>query len=206
MTSKKLKPTICELFDKVRLSPEELASLRQLEAAAADATNDQADVPDPRRRRLLAIAAGISGIAITGGLSWTFTRPANTLDRLFDDVARQHLKNHAVSFPAAHIEELRDEFASQGFIVRDSAPLRGINGELVGGHKCWLLKQAAAGFRYDLEGGGWATVMQAAYNADVFGPLPDIAHGRAPLVRVTRGLKCTVWCDQGMIFTQATPA
>lgn len=196
-----LKDAIREQFDETRLSPEQLSRLRAVETTVAS------DAPArPDRRRLFAAAASVATLAIGGGAIWQLTRPANRIDAIFDDICVNHLAQHPLSFHASSIDALAAAFMPQGFMVRDSAPLREINGDVVGGHFCWLLQQAAAEIRYRLADGHWATVVQTAYREDVFGPLPDLAQGESPIARVLRGLYCLVWRDRGMVFALAQPA
>lgn len=200
MNKTPLKFAIDELFDDVVLSRDELAALRKVERQA------HGPVESLSRRRFLAAAAGVSAVAVTGGVAWHLSRPADLLEQIFDEVASVHLSKHPLHFQASSITELTDEFAPQGFMVSDSAPLQDLAGEMTGGRYCWLLKQAAAEFRYALSSGGWATVIQTAYSPDIFGQIPDIGHGASPIVRFIRGLGCGVWCDRGMIYTKARPA
>ncbi len=198
MSKLPLKNAINELFDDVALSRDELAALHRLEADSRR--------PDLSRRRLLAAAASISAIAVTGGVAWRLGRPGDRLDQVFEEVASVHLASRPLNFRASSIGDLTEEFAPQGFMVSDSAPIQDLSGAMTGGRFCWLLKQAAAEFRYALDGGGWATVIQTAYKPDIFGKIPDIGHGQSPVVRFIRGLECWVWCDRGMIYAKARPA
>ncbi|MEN8719098.1 MAG: hypothetical protein ABF296_02400, partial [Oceanococcaceae bacterium] len=193
-------------FDEIRLDSAQLARLRAVEAAA-ETTPTPADAPArPDRRRLLAAAAGFATLTIGGGALWQMTRPANRVDDIFNDICANHLAAHPLSFQAHSINALAEAFMPLGFLVRDSAPLREINGEVIGGHFCKLLDQAAAEIRCRLADGLWATVVQTAYAVDVFGPLPDLAQGAAPITSTLRGLLCQVWRDRGMVFVTAQPA
>lgn len=192
-----LKNAISDMFEDVSLSTDELSALRRLEAQPVDTMN---------RRRFLAAAASVSAIAITGGVGWKLSRSVDPLDQIFDELASVHLSNLPLNFQASSIAELSNEFAPQGFMVSESQPLQELAGSMSGGRFCWLLKQAAAEFRYALSDGGWATVIQTIYRPEIFGMLPDIGHGRSPVARVMRGLECWVWCDRGMVFASARPA
>ncbi len=200
MSKTPLKQAINEMFDEVKLSRDELAALHELESA------DVQPATDIRRRRFLATAASVSAIAVTGGLVWQMRGPADPLDEIFTEIAHVHLAKMPLDFQGSAIADLRAAFAPQGFMVSDSEPLRQLDGNMQGGRFCWLLKQAAAEFRYKLQSGGWATVIQTAYKPQVFGKLPDIGHGKTPIVRFVRGLECSVWCDRDMVYAQARPA
>lgn len=196
-----LKNAVKDYFDDVNLSSDELRSLRQLEAEASASTP-----PSFNRRHFLAAAASISALSLSGGIIWNRQRAGKPVDRMFSEIASVHLAKMPLNFQASSIEELGDAFAPQGFLVRESPPLQEIAGAMEGGRFCWLLKQAAAEFRYQLSSGGWATVIQTAYKPEVFGKLPDIAHGKTPITRFVRGLECWIWCDRGMVYAQAKPA
>lgn len=199
MNKQPLKDSIADLFDDVHLSPEELATLHALE--------HENDVPKMPRRRFLALAAGVSAVAVTGAVSWRLNQSeVGTLDALFNEIADNHLEGHPVVFQAQSIAELRESFARQGFLVNESEPLKDMAGRMEGAHFCWLMKQAAAEFRYRLDDGSHATVLQTPYKPKVFGRLPDIGRGERPLLRYVRGIACQVWCDHDMVYTQARPA
>lgn len=195
-----LKEVVKDLFADVGLAPEELAALRRLEQQQTEPGGNLS------RRRFLAWAASVSAVTVTGGVAWKVYQDRAPIERMFSEVASVHLAKRPLNFQASNIAELSDEFAPQGFMVRNSQPLEQLSGELEGGRFCWLLKQAAAEFRYRLASGAWATVIQTEYKRDIFGKLPEIAHGKTPIVRFIKGLECWVWCDRGMVYAHARPA
>lgn len=189
-----LKPALRKLFEDVALSREELAALRQLERPA-----------NAGRRRLLLAAASTAGVALLGHGVWRATR-GEPVDAVFERLAEVHLASFPLAVEASDLRELQRVFAASGFMLRDSAPLASLGGQLLGARPCHLLERAAAELRFVLPDGGWATVLQAAYVAEVFGRLPDIGHDAEPLTRVLRGLECRVWCDRGVVFAKARAA
>lgn len=195
----RLEEAVRDVTSKDCPSAEEL---RQLQALLAGGGPDDARVPG--RWRWLAVAASLAVAALAvlwlgppGGLE-------NRVPVLADEIAMNHIAAKSLDLEARTVAELREPFATLGFVLQPLPPERDF-GQLEGGRFCSVQTVPAALLRYQLEPGtpGHGTVYQAPYLPALHGKLPDVDRGERPVLAMSRGVAVELWTSRGLLFAIA---
>jgi anti-sigma factor RsiW len=211
-----LRSAIRERFEGESLRPEQLAQLRALlqpaaavrpaDASLADPTDGVGSVPNRSRRRLFAIAASVAATATVGywgSFGLRAFNNASNLDALAEEVAYNHLFDKPMDVVSGSMDELRQAFASVGFMLQ--APPIALPGdaELIGGRHCSIAAVPAVMLRYRTAQGVLG-FCQARFDPARHRGVPDMAIAHAPVERMARGLKVSLCHDMGVLMALAT--
>ncbi len=119
--------------------------------------------------------------------------------RIAAEVVRNHLKQSPLEAQTASLDDLRRHFAELDFRLIDSARLDA-EAVLVGGLYCSVQGVTAAQLRLHGNGGDARTLYQAPYMESVFGPLPVLEQGEAPLRSYAKGVGVDIWVEKGVLM------
>lgn len=117
------------------------------------------------------------------------------------EVAKEHLERDPLEISSEQFPIVQQHFSRLKFVPQKPQVLADASG-LQGGRYCSIQKVKAAQFRYQ-QGKQSKTLYQVAYDADVFGDMPDITRKEQPLVRVVKGLEVQLWVEKGLLMVLA---
>ncbi|MFY8134428.1 MAG: hypothetical protein ACOVKS_05465 [Aquimonas sp.] len=205
---KPLREALREQFQEQRLDSAQLDALRaRLDAAAAStAVMGPAPVPQPERRRFLALAASVTAAGAVGywGLfGLTAFRNTSNLQTLADEIAYNHLYDKPLDVASASLGELREAFAGVGFLLQEVPFELPAGAELFGARHCSIASVPAVMLRYRV-GTDVVGVCQARFDPARHRGVPDMQVAAAPATAMARGLKVSLCHDRGVLMAMAT--
>lgn len=194
-----LKSAIRQHVESGRLSAEQLAKLRLLRAGRKRPRKLVA----PAWWGALAAAAAILLSVMVLLQQSVDTRPAD--DRLIaaiaEEVAQNHLHLKPLEVRTDKLDSIRRYFTRLDFRPVESAYLKRIGLELLGGRYCSLQGVTAAQLRFRKRGGDAVhTLYEVGYDPDLFSGLPDFDRGETPVTVYASGVKVTIWVEKGLLF------
>ena len=148
------------------------------------------------------VAAAIAALLVV-----TLLFPPGAMDyipmteRIALEVARNHIKLKSLDVETGSMDGIRRYFTDLEFVPVESSMLAGADLELVGGRYCSLQSVPAAQLRIVVPyGNRQQTLYQAKYHKDVFGPLPVLENGNAPVTVNVKGIMVRIWVEKGLLF------
>jgi len=116
-----------------------------------------------------------------------------------EEVVKNHLKLKPLEVKAKSISSIRGYFSKLEFMPVDSRMVAHEGMQLLGGRYCSLQGITAAQLRLK-QGDNLQTLYQTQYLPEIFGHLPDIGKGEAPLVVYAKGIKVKIWVEKGLLL------
>lgn len=204
---KPLREALREQFQEQRLDAMQLDALRsRIDAAAASTPSVvPATVPQPGRRRFLALAASVSAAGAVGywglfGLT-AFSNQSN-VQALADEIAYNHLYDKPLDVASASLSELREAFAGVGFLLQEIPFQLPSGAQLFGARHCSIASVPAVMLRYRV-GADVIGVCQARFDPARHRGVPDLQVAAAPTTAMARGLKVSLCHDRGVLMAMA---
>ncbi len=157
--------------------------------------------------------AGFGSLLLLGVIVITMTDFLNVIDnhtgqvsssviqRIADEVATNHLKMKPLEVESFEISEVQGYFSNLDFKPYSAQPLASnVQIALAGGRYCSIQGSKAAQLRYKDTQGGYVTLFETAYSAVLFEKLPNIDKGETPVVTYTKGIKVSMWVEEGIVM------
>lgn len=151
-------------------------------------------------------AYGLAGMAAVVLLAITLTLPAmiaghDLPEKIAEEVITNHLHIHPMNIETGSMEKIRAYFDRLDFVPQTSSLMP--TAELIGGRYCTLQGAIATQLFFNSADGRRITQYQAAYQADRFGPLPDITQNQPPLELAMHGLQIRIWKENNLVMASA---
>jgi len=122
-------------------------------------------------------------------------------ERIALEVARNHIKLKPLDVETDSMDGIRNYFTDLEFALVDSRLLASSHLELLGGRYCSIQSVPAAQLRITVPNSNkLQTLYQTEYRKDVFGPLPVLENGDAPIIVNVKGLSVRIWVEKGLLF------
>jgi len=194
---KPLKQQLNQYFRQVELSGPQLTELESLINLPIEA--------ESRRSRSYGrnlAAVGMFFVAVVtlfmmSQFPWDASK--DMPQRIAEEVVKNHLKLKPLEVKAETINAIRGYFSKLDFMPVESSMLAGKGMQLIGGRYCSLQGITAAQLRMK-QGRNLQTLYQTQYLPDVFGQLPKLEKGEAPLIVYAKGIKVKIWVEKGLLF------
>ena len=196
-----LKQAVRDHFEQRALSKEQLERLESLQKINA---------PRPTSRRSIArplIAASVAA-TIAAFLVITLLFPPGSMDsiqmteRIALEVARNHIKLKPLDVETDSMDGVRHYFTDLEFVPVESSLLASADLELMGGRYCSIQSVPAAQLRITVPySNRLQTLYQSEYRKDIFGPLPVLEQGNAPVTVNVKGITVRIWVEKGLLFS-----
>jgi len=194
-----LKQAVRDHFEQHTLSKDRLEHLESLL---------RVNEPQPTARRQLTrplITWSVAAIAVVLVVATLF--PPGSRDyipmteRIALEVARNHIKLKPLDVETDNMEGIRGYFTDLEFVPVESSLLARADLELVGGRYCSIQSVPAAQLRITVPySNRLQTLYQTEYHKDVFGPLPVMENGHAPVTVNVKGITVRIWVEKGLLF------
>ena len=194
-----LKQAVRDHFEQHTLSTDRLEHLESLL---------RVNEPQPTARRHITrplITWSVAAIAVVLVVATLF--PPGSRDyipmteRIALEVARNHIKLKPLDVETDNMEGIRGYFTDLEFVPVESSLLASADLELVGGRYCSIQSVPAAQLRITVPySNRLQTLYQTEYRKDVFGPLPVLENGHAPVTVNVKGITVRIWVEKGLLF------
>ena len=194
-----LKQAVRDHFEQRALSKDRLERLESLL---------RVNEPQPTGRHpitRLMITWSVATIAVVLVIAMLF--PPGSRDnipmteRIALEVARNHIKLKPLDVETDNMEGIRGYFTDLEFVPVESSLLASADLELVGGRYCSIQSVPAAQLRITVPySNRLQTLYQTEYRKDVFGPLPVLEKGHAPVTVNVKGITVRIWVEKGLLF------
>ena len=125
-------------------------------------------------------------------------------ERIALEVAHNHIKLKPLDVETDSMDGIRHYFTALEFVPAASTLLANADLELLGGRYCSIQSVPAAQLRITSPAGDHLqTLYQTEYRKDVFGTLPVLENGDAPVTVNVKGITVRIWVEKGLLFAQA---
>ncbi len=176
----------------------EAAQLRRLDAIQRRHGPRSSVVP---RYGWVASAAAVLIVAGLAFLWQPFER--DVVRRIADEVAANHFKRRPLEVRGDRVDDLQPFFKDLDFRLIQTSLAHLGGGPMLGGRYCSIQGVSAAQIRLQADPGVTNTLYQAPYDAELFGELPRLDAGEAPLQVQARGLAVEIWVERGLLLALA---
>jgi hypothetical protein len=155
---------------------------------------------------LKATIAGAVAAAIAAFLVITLLFPPDSVDsipmteRIALEVARNHIKLKPLDVETNSMDGIRRYFTDLEFVPAESSLLASADLELVGGRYCFIQSVPAAQLRMVPYSNRLQTLYQTEYRKEIFGTLPVMEDGHAPVTVNVKGITVRIWVEKGLLF------
>lgn len=195
-----LKQAVRDHFDQQVLSG---AQVKRLESLM------QVNQPHPGVRRIpwQRLTTWSVSAAVAAILAVIVLFPPSLLDeipvtqRIALEVARNHIRLKPLDVKTDSMDAIRRYFTDLDFMPVQSSLLSNSNLAMLGGRYCSIQSLPAAQLRLTQPGSnGLKTLYQTEYRREVFGPLPVLEKGEAPVTEYVKGITVRIWVEKGLLF------
>lgn len=210
-----LRQTSQAFFAEQQLDENQLENLQQLQQTLDPQSKNKTPIKTAFFDARLSIAAGVFFIAALFALTLTQLQPATqSQDQLITAIANEVAKNHINMKPldvkSHQFNDMQTFFKQLEFMPTASTYFQSQQGAsnyvLIGGRYCSIQSITAAQLRYGDTQATHTTLYQTEYLPDVFGELPVIEQGQAPIVTYAKGLKVEIWVEKQLLMVSSTLA
>jgi hypothetical protein len=195
-----LKQAVRDHFEQRALSKDRLERLESLQKINAPR-------PTARHSIVKPLIAGSVAAAIAAFLVITLLFPPGSMDsipmteRIALEVARNHIKLKPLDVETNSMDGIRQDFTDLEFIPAESSLLASADLELVGGRYCSIQSVPAAQLRIKVAySNRLQTLYQTEYRKEIFGTLPVMEDGHAPVTVHVKGIAVRIWVEKGLLF------
>ena len=140
-------------------------------------------------------------VLIVAGLV-AFWQPSghDMVSRIAEEVAANHMKRWPLEVRGSEVDDLQPFFKDLDFrLIRTSSAQLGEDA-MLGGRYCSIQGVNAAQIRLKTAPGTASTLYQAQYDVGLFGELPRLEAGEAPLQIQARGKAVEIWVERGLLL------
>ena len=162
------------------------------------------------RSHLKANRGKYSLLALTASLVLVFMLSVNFYPgsryiswKIADEVAMNHIKMKPMELKSDRLAPLRDYFTQLDFSVVRSELFAKKNYTMLGGRYCSIQGVTAAQIRYRTDKGQKVTLYEVAYDPKLYGDIPKIEQGEAPLSIDVKGVSVSLWVEKGLLMAEA---
>ena len=122
-------------------------------------------------------------------------------ERIALEVAHNHIKLKPLDVETDNMDGIRRYFTDLEFVPVQSTLLASADLELVGGRYCSIQSVPAAQLRIKVPySNRLQTLYQTEYRKDIFGMLPIMENGHAPVTVNVKGITVRIWVEKGLLF------
>ncbi len=198
--NRQLKQAVRDHFEQRTLSQDRLERLESLLRVSEPRRTDRHPVTRP-----LFTWSVVAAIAALLVITVLFPPgPMNNVpmtERIALEVARNHIKLKPLDVETDNMEGIRGYFTDLEFVPVESTLLASADLELVGGRYCSIQSTPAAQLRITVPySNRLQTLYQTEYRKDIFGPLPVLEQGNAPVNVNVKGITVRIWVEKGLLF------
>lgn len=195
-SSRPLKQAVNHHLDEIKLSEDRLTDLESLMGFSGEKK-----ARDESWSNTVYVAAA-AVFALVFVVTAIFDNQAvNIPQRIAEEVVHNHLKLKPLEVETDSIEGVRQYFAKLDFMPANSRLIKESGLALIGGRYCSLQGITAAQLRLKAnDSASVQTFYQAEYRKEVFGDLPNIEQGDAPVEVYVKGVKVKIWLEKGLVF------
>ena len=157
---------------------------------------------EPRSSRVIyRWVASAALVLLVAGLAFVW-RPFehDMVWRIADEVAANHLKGRPLEVRGAGVGDLQHYFDDLDFRLIQTSLAHLGGGPVLGGRYCSIQGVSAAQIRLQADHDATNTLYQAPYDVGLFGELPRLGAGQAPLQVEARGLAVEIWVERGLLL------
>jgi hypothetical protein len=129
-----------------------------------------------------------------------------TIAAIADEVTKNHVKLKPLEVISPDFNTVRDYFTQLDFSPQTSRQFASTARVMAGGRYCSIQSESAAQLRYQSSTEQWSTLYQAQYSEAVFGRLPHVEQGQAPIETYSRGLKVNIWVERQLLMVSVEEA
>lgn len=155
------------------------------------------------RPAIQAAAALVLAVALAWILPLERTGTSGIAERVAQEVITNHIRIKSLDVESDRMEELRTRLDQLDFLPRTSRLVADAAMELRGGRYCTLQGVLATQIVYQGPDSELLTHYQAVYKPHIFGDVPDLDAGQAPLMIRDRGLEVRIWVEDGLLMVSA---
>lgn len=120
-------------------------------------------------------------------------------ENIANEVAQNHLKMRPLEVSSNQFSDLKKYFTELNFVLVNSDRLDLTL--LKGARYCSIKGKIAAQIRLkDLQTHQRLTHYQVAYDAKLYGPMPDVGKGEIPITLSQKGLLVSMWVERGLLM------
>ncbi len=194
-----LKQATREHFERQALSTAQLERLESLIKISEPATTVR---HTPWRLTGWSVAAvAVAILAISVLFPPGLLDQAPVTQRIALEVARNHIKLKPLDVKTDSMTEIRSFFTDLEFLPAESRLVSNTQLAMLGGRYCSIQSLPAAQLRLvQPESNSLQTLYQTEYRRDVFGPLPMLEKGEAPVIEHVKGITVRIWVEKGLLF------
>jgi hypothetical protein len=207
-----------DFFDQQQLSGEQLHALqKQIK------TTNQDNKKQPPTYRYSLLVACLAFISVGLISFWTLQSTQNPtapylanpnlitqqqmVAAIADEVAKNHIKMKPLDINSNRFSEVQGYFTQLDFLPSASQYFNQsatqVVDHLLGGRYCSIRSVTAAQLRFGDNEQNRTTLYQTEYLPDVFGELPILEQGQAPLVTYAKGLRIEIWVEKQLLMVSS---
>jgi hypothetical protein len=212
---KTLRQSSQDFFADQKLDAAQLANLQQLQQQFDSKINNKTSEKPALLRYRHSIATSLLFIAALLTFTLTQLQPVmrtqeNIITAIANEVAKNHIKMKPLDVKSHHFSDMQEFFTQLEFMPTSSTYFQSQQGAssytLIGGRYCSIQSITAAQLRYGDPHNPHTTLYQTEYLPGVFGELPVIEQGQAPLVTYAKGLRIEIWVEKQLLMVSSTMA
>lgn len=195
--SRPLKQQVQKHINQVQLNDEQFAELESL--MVSEAKNGKQPAIRSRFSLVAASMVFITAMAIFMVSQFSQHGLEDMPKQIAEEVVSNHLKLKPLEVKTGSINTARGYFSKLDFMPVESSLNALSTMQLIGGRYCSLQGITAAQLRMK-QGQNLQTLYQTQYLPTVFGPIPQLEKGEAPLIVYARGIKVMIWVEKGVLL------
>jgi len=195
-----LKQTVRNHFEQHSLSTDQFERLEAL-------LDVNAPIPAGRRHMVRPLISWSAAAAIVALLAIIVLFPPGLVEdipmteQIALEVARNHIKLKPLDVETNSMDAIRRYFTDLEFVPAEISLLANADLELLGGRYCSIQSVPAAQLRITSpDGNHLQTLYQTEYRKDIFGTLPVLENGDAPVTVNVKGITVRIWVEKGLLF------
>ncbi|MCG9731450.1 hypothetical protein L1D44_16775 [Shewanella sp. Isolate13] len=121
--------------------------------------------------------------------------------KIANEVAKNHIKMKPLEVQTAQLSQLRAYFTELDFTLVSSSRIDDAK-QMIGGRYCSIQGLTAAQIRF-VDPPQSVTLYEVQYDKRLYGEIPIIESGEAPIELVVRGVAVSIWVEKGLLMATA---
>lgn len=213
----KLRHGVQDHLDQFQLNDAQLQTLMQMQTDAQNPTATQADAHPttnaqktntrrPWHFSLAAAAVLLLGLVITWQSHYYSTDTQYLPHSIAMEAAKNHIKLKPLEVKASVLAPISRYFTELDFVPIQSNWYSKRGTSLLGARYCSIGGVSAAQIRYQDSQQQLQTLYEVGYNEAIYGPLPHIDRGEAPLIIIVKGVKTEIWVESDLLMVATETA
>jgi len=198
-TKTPLKQSVPDYLNQFELTDTQLHKLQALETNALPGNKSH------NKFSMFSYAAVLALCAVLVFFGLGEYKNQQTMYAIAQEVSQNHLKFKPLEVADKNLLKVVSYFDKLDFNPINSALVKGLNTQLLGGRYCSIQGNIAAQLRLQQNNGSMATLFETKYNDDDFMFLPDINKGAEPVSQIVDGQTVTLWIEHGVVMALVSP-